>query len=152
MRLKRATEVVLGALLCAAAAWAQGCGGDGTDQPPPLASDALPRTLGVLHSQRCPYGLSRRGTIRSARIGAAQLRALEGAYKRDPERLVKTRRVLSDLPDRDEVMSVHELARTHLDAAAFYRGRSRPTGRGGRVVAACRARVIRRLEALLKRP
>ena len=118
----------------------------------PLVSDRLPRTQHVLADYACAYLLERRDREREARLAAIQLRALERAYARDPERLVKTRVILSDAaePYKSELITVRALAEGHLAEARRQRAGVPKRGAEGRMGAACLTRLIKRLEALVK--
>lgn len=112
------------------------------EDDPPLTSPALPLSHGVLVDTICPVDLSPKDTARSRREGIAQLRALERAYRRDPDRRVRSVRELSDQEEtrRIEIITVRELAKGHVEFAKSEPGRRN----------ACEKRILGRLEALLQ--
>lgn len=137
-------RLVSSVLAAAAVAGALAACGDTTNgSPPPLTSKALPLNQGTLAPKLCPV----EANPTSATSGRTQLRALERAYKRNPNRLVRTRKELSDSgkTTESELLSVRQLAERHLTFARKTRVPDLSPSAD-----ACRTRVIRRLEALLR--
>ena len=121
-----------------------GCGQDPAQRVSEHERLALPTEQMTLGSDLCPEefearNLPRREVRRRQRNGRRQLDALEAAYARHPDAIVKTTYLSSDQGPGEEDVTIRSLARGHL-AGVTEEGLSRP---------ACFQRTARRLRTLL---